>query len=194
MAKQIIEKIEEDFLEANWLLTCWQNCHDISPLKKTVNGHFLFRLQYNCAVFPSNIQDRRCSGQRFFDILILFCGDALFSPSKFSKGRLPKYLIGGWTFWTNRNDPYAGVRTNSKKPPCPCRQFFKLLLLQSPHGFSALAHLYYLVHPTKTAMLRRLKICWRKILSEVDGDNWFWTCSATFLLRTLPPLYDYDVC
>ena len=86
-------------------------------MKKTVNGHFLFRLQYNSPVFPSNIQDRRRSGQRFFDILILFCGDDLFSPSKLSHGRLPKYLIDRRTFRTNRNDPYAGVRTDSKKPP-----------------------------------------------------------------------------
>ena len=86
-------------------------------MKKTVNGHFLFRLQYNCPVFPSNIQDRRRSSQRFFDILILFCGDDLFSPSKLSHGRLPKYLIDRRTFRTNRNDPYAGVRTDSKKPP-----------------------------------------------------------------------------
>ena len=32
----------------------------------------------------------------------------------------------------------------------------KLLPPQSPRGFSALARLYYLVRPTKTAMLRRL--------------------------------------
>ena len=32
----------------------------------------------------------------------------------------------------------------------------KLFPLQSPRGFSALARLYYLVRPTKTAMLRRL--------------------------------------
>ena len=32
----------------------------------------------------------------------------------------------------------------------------KLLPLQSPRGFSALARLYHLVRPTKTAMLRRL--------------------------------------
>ena len=86
-------------------------------MKKTVNGHFLFRLQYNCPVFPSNIQDRRRSGQRFFDILILFCGDDLFSFSKLSHGRLPKYLVERRTFRTNRKDPYAGVRTDSKKPP-----------------------------------------------------------------------------
>ena len=32
----------------------------------------------------------------------------------------------------------------------------KLLQPQSPRGFSALARLYYLARPTKTAMLRRL--------------------------------------
>ena len=32
----------------------------------------------------------------------------------------------------------------------------KLLPPQSPRGFSALARLYYLARPTKTAMLRRL--------------------------------------
>ena len=42
---------------------------------RTINDHFLFRLQYHYPVFPSNIQDQRRSGQRFFDILILFCGD-----------------------------------------------------------------------------------------------------------------------
>ena len=35
-------------------------------------------------------------------------------------------------------------------------RFFKLLPPQSPRGFSALARLYYLARPTKTAMLRRL--------------------------------------
>ena len=43
-----------------------------------------------------------------------------------------------------------------KKAPCPCRRFFKLLPPQSSHGFSALARLYYLARPNKTAMLRRL--------------------------------------
>ena len=70
-----------------------------------------------CPVFPSNNQDRRRSGQRFFDILILFCGDDLFSPSKLSHGRLSNYLIDKRTLRTNRNDPYAGLRTDSKKPP-----------------------------------------------------------------------------
>ena len=35
-------------------------------------------------------------------------------------------------------------------------RFFKLLPPQSPRGFSALARLYYLERPAKTAMLRRL--------------------------------------
>ena len=35
----------------------------------------------------------------------------------------------------------------------------KLLPPQSPRGLSALARLYYLARPTKTAMLRRLNIC-----------------------------------
>ena len=38
------------------------------------------------------------------------------------------------------------------------RRFFKLLPPQSPRGFSALARLYYLARPTKTAMLRRLLV------------------------------------
>ena len=36
------------------------------------------------------------------------------------------------------------------------REKNKLLPPQSPRGFSALARLYYLARPTKTAMLRRL--------------------------------------
>ena len=35
----------------------------------------------------------------------------------------------------------------------------KLLPPQSPRGFSALARLYYLARPAKTAMLRRLLVC-----------------------------------
>ena len=37
------------------------------------------------------------------------------------------------------------------------RRSLKLLPPQSPRGFSALARLYYLARPTKTAMLRRLE-------------------------------------
>ena len=113
-------------------------------------------LQDNCPVFPSNIHDRRRSGQRFFDILILFCGDDLFSPSKLSHGRLPKCFIDRRTFRTNRNDPYAGVRTDSKKTPS-VQAVFQVASAQSPRGFSALARLYHLARPTKTAMLRRLR-------------------------------------
>ena len=43
-----------------------------------------------------------------------------------------------------------------KKAPRPCRRFFKLFPPQSSRGFSALAGLYYLARPTKTAMRRRL--------------------------------------
>ena len=43
-----------------------------------------------------------------------------------------------------------------KKAPRPCRRFFKLLPPQYPRGFSALAGLYYLARPTKTATRRRL--------------------------------------
>ena len=41
-----------------------------------------------------------------------------------------------------------GGRTSGEAP--------KLLQPQAPRGFSALAFLYYLAHPTKTALLRRL--------------------------------------
>ena len=42
----------------------------------------------------------------------------------------------------------------------------KLLPPQSPRGFSALACLYYLARPTKTAMLRRL--IFRAIVDKID--------------------------
>ena len=86
--------------------TCWQNCHNISPMKKTVNGHSLFRLQYNCPVFLSNIQDRQRSGQRFFDILILFVEEDLFSHLELSHGRLPNIWLTG-----EHSDPIATIRT-----------------------------------------------------------------------------------
>ena len=35
--------------------TCWQNCHDISPINKIVYGFFLLWLQDNCAIFLTNI-------------------------------------------------------------------------------------------------------------------------------------------
>ena len=46
----------------------------------------------------------------------------------------------------------------TQKTPLFVQVVFKLLPPQSPRGFSALAHLYYLVRTTKTTMLRRL-IC-----------------------------------
>ena len=55
-------------------------------------------IQYNDPVLPWNIQDQRRSSHRFFDILILFCGDDLSRPLKLTHGRLPKYLIDGRTF------------------------------------------------------------------------------------------------
>ena len=89
-----------------------QNCHNISSMKKTLNGHFLFRLQYNCPVFPSNIQDWQRSCQRFFDIFYFVL------RRRFVQSVLPweitKYLIGGWTFWSKWNDVYAGIRTAQK--------------------------------------------------------------------------------
>ena len=48
---------------------------------------------------------------------------------------------------------WAGRRSGVAARKISC---FKLLPPQSPRGFSALARLYYLARPTKTAMLRRL--------------------------------------
>ena len=49
------------------------------------------------------------------------------------------------------------------------RKIFKWLLPQSPCGFSALARLYYLARPTKTAMLRRLALTFNlKQLHEIQ--------------------------
>ena len=54
--------------------TCWQNCHNISPMKKTVNCHFLFRLQHNCPVFQSNIQDRNAPVNASLTIVVYYVG------------------------------------------------------------------------------------------------------------------------
>ena len=48
------------------------------------------------------------------------------------------------------------ARENERRSREKNKKLLKLLPLQSPRGFSALARLYYLVRPTKTAMLRRL--------------------------------------
>ena len=58
-----------------------------------------------------------------------------------------------------------------------------LLPPQSPRGFSALARLYYLAHPTKTAMLPRLFDHPRSdVLSFVIWSRVFWL-SLTWSLR-----------
>ena len=118
-------------------------------------------IQYNDPVLPWNIQDQRRSSHRFFDILILFCGDDLSRPSKLTHGRLPKYLIDGRTFWTNRND--------SKKPPGRAGGFSSCSRPNLTRVFSALARLYYLARPTKTATLRRLLI--RKRREDLRGPS-----------------------
>ena len=48
------------------------------------------------------------------------------------------------------------------------REKNKLLPPQSPRGFSALARLYYLVRPTKTAMLRRLGVEWMGVAGRLE--------------------------
>ena len=84
---------------------------------------FMFRLPYNCPVFPFNIQDWQCSGQRFFDILILFCGEDLFSHLELSHGRLPNIWLTG-----EHSDPIGMIHMQAyrllKKATCPCRRCF----------------------------------------------------------------------
>ena len=55
------------------------------------------------------------------------------------------------------------ARERAAKPP------------QSPRGFSALAHLYYLARPTKTAMLRRLNF-WHRADDFKARHSQFSTC------------------
>ena len=62
------------------------------------------------------------------------------------------------------------VVTQRSSPLRPCRRFFKLLLPQSPRGFSAFARLYYLARPTITAMLRRLRSHLRASLRTSDRE------------------------
>ena len=51
----------------------------------------------------------------------------------------------------------------------------KLLPPQSPRGFSALARLYYLARPTKTAMLRRLYTRYpKKCFTQIYRDLYIW--------------------
>ena len=115
-----------------------QNCHNISSMKKTLNDHFLFRLQYNCLVFSSNIQDWQRSCQRFFDILIWFCGEDLLC--QFSHGRLPSIWLVG-----QHSDLNGTIRTQAfgllKKATRPCRHCSRPNLITvslSSHAFITL--------------------------------------------------------
>ena len=72
------------------------------------------------------------------------------------------------------SEPIGTIRTlgygpTQKRPPS-VQAVFKLLQPQSPRGFSALARLYYLARPTKTAMLRRLHGNWFSSL-ELDASG-----------------------
>ena len=149
-------------------------------MKKTVNGHFLFRLQYNCPVFPSNIQDRRRSGQRFFDILI-FIAEMIFSVSRNSPmGDYQNILLTG-----EHSEPVGKIRTPAYGPtqksfpsvqavfrvaPAPISSRFLCprppLLLSAPnqnrHATQAKCLFTFALVP--------LRADWRKSYSSVDGD------------------------
>ena len=77
------------------------------------------RLGFN---IPSNILDRQRSGQLFFDVLILFCGEDLFSHLELSHGRLPNIWLTGV-----HSDPSGTIRTPAygllKKAASPGKQF-----------------------------------------------------------------------
>ena len=85
-------------------------------MKKAVGGHFLFRLQYNCPVFPN---------------------DAEWCHLELSYGRLPSIWLRGVYF-----DPIGTIRTPAyrllKKPASLSGGFLVASLLpQSPHSFTA---------------------------------------------------------
>ena len=76
----------------------------------------------------------------------------------------------------------------------------KLLPPQSPRGFSALARLYYLTRPTKTAMLRRL-LCRRLVITDSFQKSPYIFSkfnplnTDTPLIRTIPTVYSpFCVC
>ena len=126
--------------------------------RTTVNSHFLLRLQYNCPVFPSNIQDRRRSAPVNVPLIFWFCFAEIVICSVRRNSPMGDYQ-NIWLTGEHLNQSERSVRWRTdrlKKAPRPCWRFFKLLPPQSPAGFSALAHLYYLARPTKTAILRRL--------------------------------------
>ena len=130
-------------------------CHNLSPMKTTVIGHFLFRLN-TIALF---------SGQIFkidntpvnASLIFWFCfGEKIVQ----SVGNLPweitKYLIEGHTFWSNWHDLYAGIRTTQKgrQSEQAVSNFF--LVPQSPQSFSGFAGLSLFARLIKTVMLCRL--------------------------------------
>ena len=66
----------------------------------------------------------------------------------------------------------------------------KMLPLQSPRGFSALARLYHLVRPTKTAMLRRLILRRMEMIHLTIGWRCGWALdSQTHTARGFSDLY-----
>ena len=101
-------------------------------MKKTVNGHFLFRLQYNCPVFPSNIQDRRRSGQRFFDILI-FIAEMIFSVSRNSPmGDYQNILLTG-----EHPEPIGTIRMLAYGPTQKSPPFVQAVFQVAPAQISS---------------------------------------------------------
>ena len=151
-----------------------------SLLWRTTVSHFPFRLQYNCPVFPSNIQDRRCSAPVNVPLIFCFCFAEIICSVRLNSPMGDYQNI--WLTGEHLNQSERSVRWRTdrlKKAPRPCRRFFKLLPPQSPRGFSALAHLYYLARPTKTAMLRRLphlKIYAKKLQLGSKMLKEIWKC------------------
>ena len=108
----------------------------------------LFRLQYNCPVFPSNNQERQRSGQLFFGILIFFLLRWFVLSLGTLRWEINKYLIDGRNILIQSERSVRRLTDYSKKAPV-LGSGFSLLPPQSPCGFSALARLYYLIAPNQ---------------------------------------------
>ena len=108
----------------------------------------LFRLQYNCPVFPSNNQERQRSGQLFFGILIFFMLRWFVLSLGTLRWEINKYLIDGRNILIQSERSVRRLTDYSKKAPV-LGSGFSLLPPQSPCGFSALARLYYLIAPNQ---------------------------------------------
>ena len=92
-------------------------------------------------------------------------------------GLLASFFFFPWLFLT-----LSQCRTEALEVACVAWRFcwagrrsgvaarkIKLLPPQSPRGFSALARLYYLARPTKTAMLRRLPWkSWKGLIMRLE--------------------------